>query len=150
MPNLIALDTNFVVGLVDEQDLWSTAALSLQTALTAKAFVPVIFDCVMAEVVSVVARRIHEKRRVANLPTLLERIRTQFPAGTLVWLYPDLPKQYDEVIALVEQTGGELNFNDALIALACRDRNIPYLASFDADFDQVDWLKRVAQSDQLP
>ena len=62
------------------------------------------------------------------VPTLLERIRTQFPASTLVWLYPDLPKQYDEVIALVEQTGGELNFNDALIALACRDRNIPYLA----------------------
>jgi predicted nucleic acid-binding protein len=38
---------------------------------------------------------------------------------------------------------------DALIALACRDRNIPYLASFDADFDQIAWLKRVAYPDQL-
>ncbi len=59
-------------------------------------------------------------------------------------LYPDLPNLYDEVVALVEQTDGELNFNDALIALSCRNRNIPWLASFDADFDRVDWLKRIA------
>lgn len=55
----------------------------------------------------------------------------------------------NEIVALVEHSGGELNFNDALIALACRDRNIPYLASFDADFDQIAWLKRLARPDQL-
>jgi predicted nucleic acid-binding protein len=37
-----------------------------------------------------------------------------------------------------------LNFNDALLALACRERNIPAIASFDADFDQVSWLRRLA------
>jgi predicted nucleic acid-binding protein len=37
-----------------------------------------------------------------------------------------------------------LNFNDALISLACRERNIPAIASFDADFDQVAWLHRLA------
>ena len=149
MSSRIALDTNFVVGLIDDHDLWCVPALALQADLAAKEFVPVIFDCVMTEVISVVARRTHEKRRAASLPALLERIRTQFPANALVWLYPDLPKLYDEVVALVEQSGGELNFNDALIALACRDRNIPYLASFDADFDQIAWLKRLARPDRL-
>ena len=149
MSSRIALDTNFVVGLIDEHDLWCASALTLQATLAVKGFVPVIFDCVMTEAISIVARRTHEKRRTANLPALLERIRTQFPVSSLVWLYPDLPTLYDAVVALVEQSSGELNFNDALIALACRDRNIPYLASFDADFDQIAWLKRVAQPDQL-
>jgi predicted nucleic acid-binding protein len=39
---------------------------------------------------------------------------------------------------------GALNFNDALLALACRERDIQAVASFDADFDQVDWLRRLS------
>jgi predicted nucleic acid-binding protein len=38
---------------------------------------------------------------------------------------------------------------DALIALACREREIPAIASFDADFDQVAWLKRVAAPEDV-
>jgi predicted nucleic acid-binding protein len=60
-----------------------------------------------------------------------------------------LPHLYDDVVALVEQTGGEMNFNDALIALSCRKWRISFLASFDADFDRVSWLKRVASSADL-
>jgi predicted nucleic acid-binding protein len=37
----------------------------------------------------------------------------------------------------MKSSGGELNFNNALIALACRERNIPAIVSFDADFDNV-------------
>ncbi|MFQ6016158.1 MAG: PIN domain-containing protein [Anaerolineae bacterium] len=37
-----------------------------------------------------------------------------------------------------------MNFNDALIALACRERGIPAIASFDADFEQVAWLRHLA------
>lgn len=45
--------------------------------------------------------------------------------------------------------GGELNFNDALIALACRERGIPAIAGFDADFDRVPWLRRLARPEDL-
>jgi predicted nucleic acid-binding protein len=44
----------------------------------------------------------------------------------------------------MRSSGGELNFHDALIALACRDRDIPAIASFDADFYQVPWLRRLS------
>ncbi len=44
---------------------------------------------------------------------------------------------------------GALNFNDALIALACRERGIPSIASFDADFDQVPWLRRLARPEDV-
>jgi len=49
----------------------------------------------------------------------------------------------------VRSSSGVLNFNDALIALSCRNRGIPFLASFDRDFDHVAWLTRVATSEDL-
>jgi len=36
-----------------------------------------------------------------------------------------------------------------LIALSCRYREIPLLASFDRDFDQLAWLQRIAQPNDL-
>jgi predicted nucleic acid-binding protein len=49
----------------------------------------------------------------------------------------------------MESSGGVLNFNDALIALACREREIPVIASFDADFDQISWLRRWAKPEDV-
>jgi len=43
-----------------------------------------------------------------------------------------------------------LNFNDALIAIACRKRGIAWLASYDTDFDRVAGLKRISQPADLP
>lgn len=140
----VALDTSFVLGLLDAQDLWHQRSLETKTALAKRDFGPVVFDCVLAEVISTLARRTHEHRRISELSALLAQLRHDFPANTIVWLYPDLPQQYAAVVALVEQTQGELNFNDALIALACQTRNIKFLASFDKDFDQVQWLRRLS------
>jgi predicted nucleic acid-binding protein len=50
---------------------------------------------------------------------------------------------YEPILALVEETNGVLNFHDALIALACREREIPVIASFDPDFDLIPWLNRL-------
>jgi len=150
MPINIGLDTSFIIGLLDEKDLWHAPARDLQTAFRIGDFRLIVFDCVLSEVISTLARRTREKRREAELKTLLERIQSQFPTKPVTWLYPDLPHLYDDVIQLVQRSAGELNFNDALIALSCPTRGIPYLASFDADFDQVNWLKRVARAGDLP
>jgi predicted nucleic acid-binding protein len=56
---------------------------------------------------------------------------------------------YDDILALIGASLGELNFNDALIALACRERGIAVVASFDADFDAVAWLQRIERSEQI-
>jgi hypothetical protein len=50
---------------------------------------------------------------------------------------------------LIRSSEGELNFNDSLIALACRERQIASLASFDQDFDRISWLKRVATPEDV-
>lgn len=76
----------------------------------------------------------------------LNALTSQYP---LTWILPDVPRLYPEVLELMRTTSGELNFNDALLALVCRERGIPAIASFDADFDQVAWLKRVANPEDV-
>ena len=62
----------------------------------------------------------------------------------ITWLNYDIPILYDEIIELIRSSHGELNFNDSLIAISCRIRKISFLASFDKDFDKIDWLKRIS------
>ena len=150
MPITIGLDTSFVIGLLDEKDVWSVPASQLYEEFLARNFNVIAFDCVLAEAIGTLSRRVHEKRRTVDLKALLDRIKAKFPTKSIVWLYPTLPEQYENVIDLIEQSNGELNFNDALIALSCQQRNIEYLASFDADFDQVKWLKRIQRPADLP
>ena len=149
MPSRVGLDTSFVLGLIDEQDLWHKQALALQTKLDTPDHQIYIFDCVLAEVISALARRTHEKRRAAAFSELTARLKTRFPTKVVTWLYPDLPAHYDAVLKLVEQSNGELNFNDALIVLSCQLRGIQQLASFDADFDQIEGLHRISHPDNV-
>jgi len=37
----------------------------------------------------------------------------------------------------------------SLIALSCRERDISAIASFDGDFDDVNWLKRFSSAEQI-
>lgn len=77
------------------------------------------------------------------------RLEERFPKTQITWLYQDLSQLYDQVVGLVRETNGELNFNDALIAVSCRERNIKFLASFDPDFDRIEWLTRISRLPDL-
>jgi predicted nucleic acid-binding protein len=80
---------------------------------------------------------------------LLDRLNAQVPSDAITWILPDVPHLYPEVLDLIRSSSGALNFNDALIALACRERGVPAIASFDADFDQVAWLQRLAHPEDV-
>jgi len=66
---------------------------------------------------------------------------SNFSPSLVTWVYPDVPVLYPEIVALIRTSAGSLNFNDALIALACRQRGIHTIASFDKDFERIDWLR---------
>jgi predicted nucleic acid-binding protein len=145
----IGIDTSVLIGLLDPKDVWHEAATALKQALKAHGAEVAVFDCVLAEAISTMARRIHEQRRVADLDGLLARLLGDYPTDDILWVLPDVPALYVEIIELVRSSRGELNFNDALIALSCRHRGIPLIASFDHDLDQLSWLQRVARPDDL-
>ena len=145
----IGIDTSVLIGLLDPRDIWHGPATALQEAFKAHSVSVAVFDCVLAEAISTMARRIHEQRRSADLDQLLAQIVNDYPEEDILWVLPDVPALYAEIIGLVRSSRGELNFNDALIALSCRYREIPFLASFDRDFDPVSWLERIAQPGDL-
>jgi len=141
----IGLDTSVLLALIDEKDIWHEKAVAIKNALIQQSDAEIaIFDCVLTETISILARRIHEKRRSIEFEPLFNHLIVTYPLESILWLYPLLPAYFEEVINLVRTSNGELNFNDSLIAIACRDRDIKFLASFDKDFDSISWLKRVA------
>lgn len=145
----IAIDSSVLVGLLVPNDIWHTQAVALWEAIKAAGHTGYYFDCVAAESISTSVRRLYEKGYVADVETLFDRLDDHVPADAITWILPDVPRLYPEIIGLVRSSSGALNFHDALIALACREREIPAIASFDADFDQVTWLRRLVRPEDV-
>lgn len=145
----IAVDSSVLVALINPRDLWRDQALALENALLATGCELFYFDCAVAEAVSAAARRLHEKSQITEVNALLDRLGHCVPQDMITWILPDVPRLYGDVLALIRSSAGVLNFNDALIALACRERGIPIIASFDPDFDQVPWLRRLARPEDV-
>jgi predicted nucleic acid-binding protein len=141
----IGIDTSLIVGLLDKKDIWHEKAAKLYNFLKQKKAKIIVFDCVLTEAISTVCRRIHEKRIDDDLSNLIDKFSENFPTKVITWLNYDIPVLYDEIIELIRSSHGELNFNDSLIAISCRIRKISFLASFDKDFDTIDWLKRISK-----
>ncbi len=144
MKQEIAIDSSLLVGLIYADDNWHSRAVTLWNAIEATDYLSTFFDCVAAEAISAATRRLHEKKRLSEVENLFEQLNSYVSAETMTWILPDVPRLYPEIINLMQSSSGALNFNDALIALACREREIPAIASFDTDFDQIEWLHRLA------
>jgi predicted nucleic acid-binding protein len=145
----VAVDASVLVGLINPLDHRRLQAMKLRDALIAAEAELVYFDCVVAEAISTVARRLEEKTRHAEIKVVLDRLNAQIPTDSLTWILPDVPRLFREVLEVVSSSSGALNFNNALIALACRERGIEAIASFDEDFDKVGWLYRLAKMEDL-
>jgi len=141
MTQQAAIDSNVLVALIDKQDKWHTQAKTLLNTLENEVEV-VYFDCVLNEAISVMARRSEEQKRSSQFSLLLDELRKRVPEEAITWASMNIQSWYGRIIELVQQSEGRINFHDALIALACKELNIPVVASFDGDFDDIPWLKR--------
>jgi len=139
----VAVDTSVLVALFVPDDTWHPQATSLASDLRQNQASVIYFDCVVAEVLSTAVRRLHERHQAARIPAVLQRFRRELPAAAITWILQDTERMYEPILTLVEQSNGGLNFHDALIALACREREISVIASFDPDFDLIPWLSRL-------
>lgn len=139
---IVVIDANVLVGLLDERDKWHNTAVAIRDALDRSDAELIYFDCVVNEVISVLARRICEQRRPEQLDTLLDQLVKLIPVSDISWISGEIQRLYDQVVGFVRSSVGEFNFHDALMALICREKGISVLVSFDQDFDHVDWLTR--------
>ena len=137
--NNAVIDSNVLVALIDTRD----ALHSKASRLLEQKHNLVYFDCVLNETLSVFGRRLEEQKRSHEFIELVERMQMRIPETLIVWTSQDVQRLYANIIALMKQSGGKLNFHDALIALKCQELQIEFLLSFDQDFDTLRWLKRV-------
>lgn len=143
------IDANVLVGLFDTQDKWHDVAIALRDELNKAKVDLVYFDCVINETISVLARRTYEQKRPEQLDALLEQLESLIPASDITWASGETRRLYTEIVSLVRASSGKLNFHDALIALICREQDVSTIVSFDRDFDELDWLTRIAQASQV-
>lgn len=145
----IVIDSSLVLALLVPNDKWHQQALVLLDMLEDNGYTSIYLDCVASEAVSAAIRRLYEKQLYSEIPKLFERLESIVTADRLTWVLPDVPRLYTEILDLMRTSSGALNFHDSLISLACRDRQISLIASFDADFDQIHWLRRLSGPNDL-
>lgn len=63
----IGIDTSVLIGLLDSKDRWHESAMALKQMLKAHQADVAVFDCVLAEAISTMVRRIYEQRRTLDL-----------------------------------------------------------------------------------
>jgi predicted nucleic acid-binding protein len=143
MSDRVVLDTSVLVALVDSRDKWHSVAIAIRDALKTRRIGLIYLDPVINETVSVLARRLQEQRRAESFGGLLDIIEDLAPPERITWVSAMTQRLYPQVIALVREHDGALNFHDALIALACRELGFQDIASFDGGFDHVAWLYRL-------
>ena len=139
----VAVDTNVIVGTTSQRDSQHAKAAQAISSAVASGVTLVYFDCVITEAISVLARRAEEQKRSDVFSSQLDVLFAQAPVSSWVRLFPKIELWFDDIIALMRQTTGQLNFNDALIVVACRELGITTLLSFDADFDRIEGLTRL-------
>ena len=137
------VDSNVLIALVSPTDSLHRAAHALVASALNSEIELLYLDCVVAESLSTVGRRLEEKKRMPEFGAAADALMALAPMHSLVWLFPEVRRLHDPVIALMRQTTGQLNFNDALIVVACRELGITTLLSFDADFDSIADLTRL-------
>lgn len=148
--NRVVVDTNALVAIYDCRDKWHQKAVEIFSKLESGNFTSVYFDCVMNESISVLARRTEEQNRADDFQNALEYLLNQIPEEMIEWVSKETQRLYQEVVSLVRDTDGELNFHDALIAIRCRELKIKLIFSFDRDFDRVEWLYRIGELNDIP
>jgi predicted nucleic acid-binding protein len=140
----VILDANVVLARFDAADVFHGAATVLTKRLERDGVRVVVLDCVANEVLSVLARRLRERRRDVEVAASLTALRAALPAE-IASAYSLLPACFDEVVDDMISSNGRRNFHDALIVVYARRHGVRQVASFDRDFDGIPGLTRLAE-----
>jgi predicted nucleic acid-binding protein len=138
-----------LVPRLDERDALRQPALHLWSALEQGAWEVLVFDCVANETISVLCRRFIERQQNAAWPVAFARFQASCRQYPPYWSSRRIESQFSSILDLIGRHAGRLNFHDALIVLEAQHLGVPYIASFDHDFDAITELQRISSPDAL-
>jgi predicted nucleic acid-binding protein len=76
----VGIDTSVLIGLRDPRDVWHNGATALKEALQAHQANVAVFDCVLAQAIGTMARRIHDAVGLVRQ----RGVQCTFPKATMV------------------------------------------------------------------
>lgn len=79
----IIFDTSFIVGFIDENDIWHKKAFLIEKKLTETPCIPIVFDCVIDETINVLVRRQKERKKEPRFKYLIETLFTYIPKDNI-------------------------------------------------------------------
>jgi predicted nucleic acid-binding protein len=142
-------DSSFVVALIDEKDQWHRQATGLHDALKRVDAQAIYFDCVLNETVSVIGKRLERRGHSESFDAVLTAVQRVMPVEQITWIYSEIQWWLAAMLELMRQHQGKLSFHDALIVLAAKELGVRYIVSFDADFDEVEGIRRIKDPSDL-
>lgn len=143
MTNKIIIDTNVLVGLYDERDVWNRHAKRLMEKIKKASSDLILLDCVVNEAFTVLARRLREGKRQDSLYSIFKKLKADLSKDKITNAYQLLEINYEEIIDRIIESKGKINFHDALIITFAFNQNISFIASFDTNFDGITGITRL-------
>ncbi len=129
----VALDANVIIGWLDEGDSLNARSVELIHRIHNGGDSSTLLDFAVAEAVSVICRRtVERKRNVPNLPSILDTVDEWLVREEVEFVQKELEILYPDVLSVIRQSGGALNFNDAALVALQREGIIGDVATFDA------------------
>lgn len=130
----VVLDANVLIGHLDEYDSLHNPAEALIERVRVNGDVTQAIDLVLQEAISVICRRARERKQQApKLPATLRKVRRWFERGEVGFTQSKLEPLFSEVLDVIEESGGSLNYNDAALVVLQQRGLIGDVATFDAN-----------------
>jgi predicted nucleic acid-binding protein len=141
----VVLDANILVAWLDEGDSQHARASVLLDRLEQDGHQVVLLDILLSEAISVLCRRARERREPPDLSLILEVAKRWVREDAVRWVAAEAEVLFEDVLGVVEETSGRLNFNDGLLVVLQRLALIDDLASLDSGFDVVKDFRRISE-----
>ncbi len=137
-------DANVLVAWVDAADSLHQRAVALLEDLERQGAGVTVLDVLLGEAVSVLCRRLRERKHTVEISDTLQALREYVDRGSVMWVGSHIERLYEPTLDLVGSTAGQLNSNDAFVVLLQRERTIGPLATFDRNFSGIENVQLVA------
>jgi predicted nucleic acid-binding protein len=140
----ILIDTNCFVSLLDKSDKWNKTSVEIYAELNKLNVNLLITDIVLNEAINVICKRLENKGRSNEMKDFLGLIEKKFTSDSIVWISEEIKKYHHQIIRLVSDNNGLLNYNDCFLIVYMQKNKIKNIVSFDNDFDSIDDINRIS------
>ena len=140
----ILVDTNCFVSLLDTSDKWNKLSIEIYTELQKYDVNLVIPDIVLNESINVICKRLENKGRSNEMVDFLKLIENKYTSDSIIWISEDIRRYHHNIIRLVSDNNGLLNYNDCFLLVYMQKNRIKNIISFDNDFDSIEGINRIS------